>query len=664
MIRKEAIMKTAEMLTREYSKRFIENLLSGKAPFNFKVGGEEVKGLFTEPKIGADGAIREARFGGLKMTASYAFFGGAVEISVNLKNESKKNSEQITDIDFCDIELPDAEPYSMEWMRRRVLYSIGAPTSIYDYQPREADLARPDFLELCEEGGRASEHYMPYFNCSSCDKEGLIAAIGHSGNWRARFDNGDDCMKIRFTYPASFYLMPGESIDLPHVLIMPWKREDNGDRDLSDTFNLFRRIMRGNILPPELSRGYITLRSWGGDTQDIHKSKFENIKRFGIRSDAYGIDAGWYELDGNGVAGDWYMTLGDWREASSVHPDGLEWLAEKGREAGADGFWLWIELERAIPTSAAYKAHPEHYFGGYDPSLHEWDSKFYMLKMWEREAREYMKEILYPTIRKTGLTMFRVDFNINPSLHFTHNDEEGRSGITELKYYDGLYKFFAEMKHDFPNMIVDNCASGGTRLDYRMCRIGVPVNCRSDYFTIRGDHTIGQQAQTVALSRWLPVHGDSAYSCSIHMPVPKDTYADRSAYSCNFALCAFRGELTEAEGAMYKKIIDDAYAVREYMPLDFYPLTGYSLSPRDWCAFEAADYDGSRAMVMAFRRELSKAARQTYALSGLPDDLTYTVYDLDTKETKTATGKELAEGFEIEIDTPRESKIFIITRCN
>ena len=110
---------------------------------------------------------------------------------------------------------------------------------------------------------------------------------------------------------------------------------------------------------------------------------------------------------------------------------------------------------------------------------------------------------------------------------------------------------------------------------------------------------------------------------------------------------------------MYKKIVDDAMLVREYMSLDFYPLTGYSYSPRDWCAYETCAEDASKAMVIAFRREFNNTPEQIYALKGLNSDCIYEIRDLDEENVRKISGKELMNGFKITLPQARSSKIYL-----
>jgi len=54
-----------------------------------------------------------------------------------------------------------------------------------------------------------------------------------------------------------------------------------------------------------------------------------------------------------------------------------------------------------------------------------------------------------------------------------------RQGITEIRYVEGLYATWDELRARFPQMYLDDCASGGRRIDLEMVMRSV-VQTRSD----------------------------------------------------------------------------------------------------------------------------------------------------------------------------------------
>ena len=60
-------------------------------------------------------------------------------------------------------------------------------------------------------------------------------------------------------------------------------------------------------------------------------------------------------------------------------------------------------------------------------------------------------------------------------------DAADRVGIAEAKHITGLYKFLDDMRARFPDILQENCASGGRRIDLEMIS-RAHTYCRSDYY--------------------------------------------------------------------------------------------------------------------------------------------------------------------------------------
>ncbi len=73
----------------------------------------------------------------------------------------------------------------------------------------------------------------------------------------------------------------------------------------------------------------------------------------------------------------------------------------------------------------------------------------------------------------------RIDFNFSPLPFWRENDAQDRNGITEIKYINAFYRLWNILPDQFPNLIIDNCASGGRRIDIETLKRSVPL-WRSD----------------------------------------------------------------------------------------------------------------------------------------------------------------------------------------
>ena len=96
-----------------------------------------------------------------------------------------------------------------------------------------------------------------------------------------------------------------------------------------------------------------------------------------------------------------------------------------------------------------------------------------------------------------------------------------------------------------------------------------------------------------------------------------------------------------------------------YMSLDFNPLTGYSTSTAEWCAYQLLDAD--RGAIFAFRRDHSADATRTFRLDGIAPNATYTLQDLDGDAIATLSGSQL-QLLSVSLPTPRSAKILLYAK--
>lgn len=87
----------------------------------------------------------------------------------------------------------------------------------------------------------------------------------------------------------------------------------------------------------------------------------------------------------------------------------------------------------------------------------------------------------------------------------------------------GFYKLWDSLLERFPNLMIDDCASGGRRIDLETLKRSVPL-WRSDYQCHANYDVIGAQCHNQSFNTWLPFSGTGVgRGC--------DEYRVRSAYS-------------------------------------------------------------------------------------------------------------------------------------
>ena len=93
----------------------------------------------------------------------------------------------------------------------------------------------------------------------------------------------------------------------------------------------------------------------------------------------------------------------------------------------------------------------------------------------------YMTGYLNAAIKAYKLSCLRIDYNIDPLAFWRFMDTQApnRVGLTEMRYVEGLYRMWDDVLQANPGLFIDNCASGGRRIDLETMSRSLPL-WRSD----------------------------------------------------------------------------------------------------------------------------------------------------------------------------------------
>ena len=180
-----------------------------------------------------------------------------------------------------------------------------------------------------------------------------------------------------------------------------------------------------------------------------------------------------------------------------------------------------------------------------------------------------------------------------------------RKGIAELKHIAGLYEYWDSLRTSRPNLLIDNCASGGGRLDYEALRRSVAL-WRSDQGEWNAE---ANQNETLGLGYWLPLTGRGA--------VTIDPYSMRSGFGwcTSYALDWENSSVASAAATAISGLKD----LQILASGDYYPL----IVPADVTATNtilAWQYDMpelNKGMVQVFRRAGSSQTSVKLSLKGI-----------------------------------------------
>ena len=562
----------------------------------------------------------------------------AVEWVLQFENSSDHNSAFFSNICDCDTLLPlnyppekrpgympqkgDAAVITMTGMVDGSYYWENDSVSATEYGINYEYLDKaPNKTKRFESiGCRSSQGMMPFFDVTASGA-GYVAAIGWTGDWRAEFAKNDPGIRIKTGLKETrFYIMPGEKLRTSSVLIMKYGKDE-------DKYNKFRRLIKNHFSHKSCTGdrrdGLMACELWGGLPSEEMKKRLKEFKKYDIKFEDIWIDAGWYGTStkcDDAFSGDWAVHTGEWEVNTRVHPEGLSDVAECAKDAGA-ALMLWFEPERAIQGSPVTVQHPEWF-------LRLKGNGNTILNYGNEEAYRYVLDLISHYTRSLELSCYRQDFNVDLVQYFKENDEENRCGITEIKHIMGMYALWDALLAEFPHLIIDNCASGGRRIDIETLKRSIPF-FRSDYQCNFNENPEVLQTHNSGISKYLPYSGCTSKTKG-------DTYTIRSSYSSSWGGAFYNAvfqSMDEEDLKWVKKITDEYRSIRKYFSLDFYDLGASVFDDTAWAIWQYHDPKTQSGIVMAFRRCNSPFDRVNIGLNGLLENRTYQAKNLNNQET-------------------------------
>lgn len=628
--------------------QFDSMFLGADPPFSFVYGGTPSAALLktwdrkTDSKDLPDRTQYEVRWTDPKtqlcVTAIVGVFKKypAIDWVLSFENRGSQDTPIIEKIQALDVGLRTGFA-----RRPAVIHTLeGDACGERSFLPAAHNLDGGKSVRFAPSGGRPSNTTaFPFWNVQYANR-GVITAVGWSGQWAASFDraeNGPGHMRAGMEL-THLLLHPGERIRSPRILVMPWK----GDRLAAH--NRFRRLLLFHYVPkrdgkpsplPFVSQCFDRYSwsaahpEWATEAGQIAAAEF--AAKIGCTH--HWLDAAWF-------VGGFPNGVGNWFCKPKEFPNGLKPVGDACHRLGIK-FVLWFEPERVAPGTEIAREHPDFVFGGTAGGL---------FKLNDPAARRWLTDLLSKRITEYGIDIYRNDFNIDPLGFWRKNDTPDRQGMTEIRYVEGHYGMWDELLTRHPGLQIDNCASGGRRIDLETIQRSFPL-WRSDTSCSPG-HPEWNQAQTFGLSLYIPFHTACGWT-----PEPYDFRSSATAG----AICQWDYLNPTFPMDLAKATMAEAKENATYWYGDFYPLSSCTQTLDHWAAYQFHRPDLNAGLVLAFRRPESPYTALGLALQALNPATTYEVEFIDDARAKTVkkmTGRELTE--QTELRMPKKGSSLVV----
>lgn len=197
--------------------------------------------------------------------------------------------------------------------------------------------------------------------------------------------------------------------------------------------------------------------TWGDPSHEKLVALADRLK--GSPADTLVIDAGWYKPEG----GDWGSGHGDWIPSAKLFPRGIEAAASAIRERGLIP-GLWFEMETVGDTSTAFSL-ADHFLKRDGLPVTVRHRRFWDLS--DPWAFSYLENKVIDRLEQGGFGYLKVDYN--ETLGLGNETPDGASlGEGLRRQVLATYRFFDRIRARLPDLVVENCSSGGHRLEPSM----------------------------------------------------------------------------------------------------------------------------------------------------------------------------------------------------
>ncbi len=285
----------------------------------------------------------------------------------------------------------------------------------------------------------------------------------YSGNFAIHVEKGEfeDVRVLAGINPFNFHwrLKPGKTFSTPEAL---HAYSGEGLRGLSHHWHDFIR----DKITPENFRDKprpTYLNTWEAAYFDVDEDKVLDLadKAKDIGVDMLVLDDGWFEGRQDDTS-----SLGDWRADAKRFPSGIPALASKVKAKGLK-FGIWFEPEMVNPNSQLFEAHPDWilHVPGRVPSL---GRNQLTLDLSRTDVQDYLFDEIDAILSCGDVDYVKWDMNRNMTEAGSAALPRNRQRETSHRYIIGLYKLLQRLTEKYPDVLFENCASGGNRFDLGM----------------------------------------------------------------------------------------------------------------------------------------------------------------------------------------------------
>lgn len=398
-----------------------------------------------------------------------------VRISCTFENQSKRDCCLEM---FESFSLGGLSPYMQGdgngtlWLHRvRSVWSQEGRHETIPVEDLQLEPAWDPHAVRCERFGQAGSmpvnRFFPFAAIE--DRKNHIfwgAQIAHPASWQMevyRKDNGlalSGGLADRELGHWMKHVEPGKNFTTPEAIVSTAQ---------TDSFDIFTGrlttagLVEGFLKAPESEQDlpivfneYCT--TWGNPSHENICEIVDAIKGKGFKY--FVIDCGWYKE--NGIP--WDIGMGDYEVSSELFPDGMQKTVQVIKDAGMIP-GIWFEIENVGSASHAYHL-TEHLLHKDNVVLTTYFRRFW--DMQDPWVDKYLTDKVIGTLKKYGFGYMKIDYNETIGIGCDGAESPGEALRENM---EATVSFIEKVKEEVPGIVLENCASGGHRLEPKLMSV-------------------------------------------------------------------------------------------------------------------------------------------------------------------------------------------------
>lgn len=307
---------------------------------------------------------------------------------------------------------------------------------------------------------RSSEDFIPFFVVDG-GRDHFYGGVMWSAGWSISFERRDDALRVTSYFPSVITTVrPQQPLEVPHTFF--------GLTSIaaSDEAGALRGFIENGIRQGRPFQPLVTFNSWfpygTRIDEDTMVAAIDRAASLGV--ELFVVDAGWWQGAGETNDYDFESGLGTWTEDQDRFPSSLASLADYTHNAGMK-FGLWVEATRvALSTVDKPGMAREPWLATHQ---REYGAQLNaQICLSSEEARQWVLNQLLNLIRRVQPDYIKWDNNF-----WINCDRAGHghgTGDGAFAHTKALYGILAELRRQFPDLLIENVAGGGNTLDFGM----------------------------------------------------------------------------------------------------------------------------------------------------------------------------------------------------